>query len=113
MVRSGLAASAYALRGIAPLLIMCDREDISLMSESRSILNESNPAILVYDKVPGGIGLSRKLYDLRNFWIEKAVEVIQDCPCESGCPACVGPIGEPGYGGKREALALLTGLRNE
>lgn len=113
MVRSGLAASAYALRGIAPLLIMCDREDISLMSESRSILNESNPAILVYDKVPGGIGLSRKLYDYRNLWIEKAVEVIQECPCESGCPACVGPIGEPGYGGKREALALLTGLRNE
>ncbi|MDY0125265.1 MAG: DUF1998 domain-containing protein, partial [Anaerolineaceae bacterium] len=75
------------------------------------ILNDANPAILVYDNVPGGIGLSRKLYDLRNFWIDRAIEVIQDCQCESGCPACVGPVGEPGYGGKKEALALLKGLR--
>ena len=111
MVRSGLAAASYALRSIAPLLIMCDREDISLLSENRSILNDANPAILVYDNVPGGIGLSRKLYDLRNFWIERAIEVIHDCQCESGCPACVGPVGEPGYGGKKEALALLKGLR--
>ena len=111
MVRSGLAAAAYALRSIAPLLIMCDREDISLLSENRSVLNDANPAILVYDNIPGGIGLSRKLYDLRNFWIERAIEVIESCQCESGCPACVGPVGEPGYGGKAEALALLKGLR--
>ncbi|MDD4578251.1 MAG: DUF1998 domain-containing protein, partial [Anaerolineaceae bacterium] len=111
MVRSGLAAAAYSLRSIAPLLIMCDREDISLLSENRSILNDANPAILVYDNIPGGIGLSRKLYDLRNSWIERAIEVIQSCPCQSGCPACVGPVGEPGYGGKSEALALLKGLR--
>ncbi len=112
MIRSGLAAAAYALRSIAPLMIMCDREDISLLSESRSVLNDSNPAILVYDNIPGGIGLSRKLYDSRIFWIERAIEVIGTCKCESGCPACVGPVGEPGYGGKKEALALLNGLRN-
>lgn len=112
-VRSGLAAASFALRSIAPLLIMCDREDISLLSENRSILNDGNPAILVYDNIPGGIGLSRKLYDLRNFWVTQSIEVIQNCSCESGCPACVGPIGEPGYGGKAEGLALLRGLRND
>ena len=111
MVRSGLAAAAYALRSIAPLLIMCDREDVSLLSENRSILNDANPAILIYDNIPGGIGLSRKLFDQRRFWIERAIEVIEGCQCESGCPACVGPVGEPGYGGKTEALALLKGLR--
>jgi len=111
-VRSGLAAAAYALRSIAPLLIMCDREDVSLLSENRSILNNGNPAILVYDNIPGGIGLSRKLFDLRASWIERAVEMIQGCGCESGCPACVGPVGEPGYGGKAEALALLKDLGN-
>ena len=45
MIRSGLAASAYALRSMAPLLIMCDREDISLITENRSILNDGNPAV--------------------------------------------------------------------
>lgn len=112
MVRSGLAAAAYALRSIAPLLIMCDPEDVSLLSEAKSILNDANPAILIYDKIPGGIGLSRKLYDLRNNWIERAIDLIQSCPCDEGCPACVGPIGEPGFGGKKEALALLKGLKN-
>lgn len=112
MIRSGLAASAYALRSIAPLLIMCDQEDISLITETRSILNEGNPAILVYDNIPGGIGLSKKLYDLRNLWLDHAIEIIQECNCESGCPACVGPVGEPGYGGKKEGLALLRGLRD-
>ena len=91
---------------------MCDREDVSLLSENRSILNNGNPAILVYDNIPGGIGLSRKLFDLRASWIERAVEMIQGCGCESGCPACVGPVGEPGYGGKAEALALLKDLGN-
>ncbi len=110
MIRSGLAASAYALRSMAPLLIMCDREDISLITENRSILNDGNPVILVYDNIPGGLGLSRKLYDLRKQWINHAIEIIKDCGCESGCPACVGPVGEPGYGGKKEGLALLQGL---
>ena len=91
---------------------MCDPEDVSHLSEAKSILNDSNPAILIYDKIPGGIGLSRKLYDLRNNWIERAVDLIQSCPCDEGCPACVGPVGEPGFGGKKEALALLKGLKN-
>jgi len=39
--------------------------------------------------------------------------MIGDCPCKDGCPACVGPFGEDGYGSKRESLALLKGLLNE
>ena len=70
------------------------------------------PTLPYWYTITSRVGLtSRKLYDLRNFWIERAIEVIQDCQCESGCPACVGPVGEPGYGGKQEALALLKGLR--
>jgi DEAD/DEAH box helicase domain-containing protein len=67
---------------------------------------------LIYDNIPGGLGLSRKLFERRIFWIDRAIEMIKDCPCESGCPACVGPVGEPGYGGKKEALELLEGFRS-
>jgi DEAD/DEAH box helicase domain-containing protein len=35
---------------------------------------------------------------------------VEACACEDGCPSCVGPGGEAGYGGKREALALLNVL---
>ena len=109
-LRSGLAGAAYALGNLAPLMVMCDREDLGMLSEARSVLADGGPAILVYDNVPGGIGLSERLFERRQFWISKAAEMITECQCQDGCPACVGPIGEEGHGGKQEALALLTGL---
>ncbi len=109
-IRSGLAGASYALRNLAPLLIMCDREDIQVLSETRSVLDDNRPVILVYDNIPGGLGLSERLYELQESWVHKAIEMIDECPCQDGCPACVGPIGEEGYGGKAEALSLLKGL---
>jgi len=31
-----------------------------------------------------------------------------NCPCESGCPSCVGPVGEVGEKGKEVALVILS-----
>jgi len=112
-VISGMAGARHALRNIAPLLIMCDDADIAMLSEPKSILNDGQPAILVYDTIPGGVGLSNQLFEDHRFWLARAAEMIRDCPCEDGCPACVGPFGEEGYGSKRESLALLEGLLNE
>lgn len=112
-VISGMAGAKHALRNIAPLLIMCDDADIAMLSEPKSILNDSQPAIMVYDSIPGGVGLSAQLYEDHRFWLERAAEMIEGCPCEDGCPACVGPFGEEGYGSKRESLALLKGLLDE
>ncbi len=112
-VISGMAGARHALRNIAPLLIMCDDADIAMLSEPKSILNNGQPAILVYDTIPGGVGLSDQLFEDHRFWLERAAEMIADCPCEDGCPACVGPFGEDGYGSKQESLALLKGLLHE
>jgi len=108
--RSGLAAAGNALRNLAPLFVMCEREDIGSLSEVKSVLADGLPSILVYDNIPGGLGLSRKLYENHHKWIASAIEAIAYCPCEEGCPACVGPVGEQGYGGKNEGIALLRGL---
>jgi DEAD/DEAH box helicase domain-containing protein len=32
---------------------------------------------------------------------------ISECQCTDGCPSCIGPAGEEGYGGKKETLAIL------
>ncbi|MFZ3070720.1 MAG: DEAD/DEAH box helicase [Anaerolineaceae bacterium] len=109
-LRSGLAGASYALGNLAPLMVMCDREDLGILSEPRSILSEGKPTILVYDNIPGGLGLSEHLYEQHRLWLTQAREMIADCQCLDGCPACVGPIGEAGHGGKAEALALLEGL---
>ncbi len=110
-IRSGLAAASNALRNLAPLVIMCDQEDIGILSEAKSVLANGLPSILIYDNIPGGLGLSRKLYEKQAFWIDRAAEAIETCPCVDGCPACVGPVGEQGYGGKAEGIALLRGLK--
>ena len=112
-VISGMAGARHALRNIAPLMIMCDDADIGMISEPKSILNNGQPAILVYDTIPGGVGLSNQLFLDHLFWLGRAIEMIADCPCQDGCPACVGPFGEDGYGSKRESLALLKGLLDE
>lgn len=110
-IRSGLAAASNALRNLAPLLIMCDQEDIGVLAETKSVLANGMPSILIYDNISGGLGLSRKLYEKQTFWINRAAESIETCPCADGCPACVGPVGEEGYGGKSEGIALLRGFR--
>lgn len=109
-VRSGLAGAGYALRNLAPLLVMCDHEDLATLTEAKSVLNDGNPAILIYDKIPGGIGLSQRLFEQHQMLIQGALEMVNECPCQDGCPACVGPMGEEGFGGKAHALALLRSL---
>jgi len=42
--------------------------------------------------------------------VARALELVSECDCEDGCPSCVGPGGENGYGGKLEALAILKEL---
>ncbi|MCY1182662.1 helicase/secretion neighborhood putative DEAH-box helicase [compost metagenome] len=48
------------------------------------------PTFFVYDKYPGGIGLSEKVYDLWEQLLEKTLQHVSSCPCEAGCPSCIG-----------------------
>lgn len=109
-VRSGLAATAYALRSLAPILVMCDGRDLGVHADPTSTLTAGTPAVVVYETVPGGVGLARELADRHETLLRAALELVADCACEDGCPSCVGPAGEPGHAGKAEALALLGSL---
>ncbi len=68
------------------------------------------PRIFVYDNYPGGIGLSEPLFAMREALVEKTRDLIATCPCESGCPSCVGPLGEVGPLAKTVALDILGAL---
>src|SRR5690606_14844016 len=50
------------------------------------------PTIFIYDNYPGGVGLSLPLYERREELRRHALEVVRDCACKAGCPACVGPV---------------------
>ena len=69
------------------------------------------PAVFLYDNYPGGVGLSAPLYDHRRSIVREALELVSDCDCLYGCPACVGPIlvsdERRGYSPKQVALSVL------
>lgn len=106
---AGLLGLANALGNIAPLFLMCDAHDLGVTSELRS-LQTRQPTIYLYDRVPSGVGFAEKLFELHAELLAAVAALIRDCPCEQGCPACVGPDGMVGQGGKQHALALLATL---
>jgi DEAD/DEAH box helicase domain-containing protein len=103
------------------LLLMCDRHDIGLSIDGGTLDRSrraggiggvpetlaTEPNVFIYDNYPGGIGFSRPLYDMHGLLLERTAELIEGCPCESGCPSCVGPEGNTGPNAKRVATRIL------
>ena len=109
-IRSGLTGLGFVLGNLAPLFLMCDAGDLGVFSEPSWSAVNGQPAVVLYDLVPAGIGFSEKLFELHDELIRRAHELVSECACEDGCPSCVGPGGENGYGGKAETLAILQQL---
>ena len=68
------------------------------------------PRVFMYDSYPVGVGLSEPLFTMRGALLAKTRDLIASCPCESGCPSCVGPLGEVGPLAKTVALDILTAV---
>jgi DEAD/DEAH box helicase domain-containing protein len=111
-VQSALLGLANVLVHLAPLRLMCDPLDIRVVPQVKAV-HTKLPTIYFYDRYPGGIGLSERLYELHGELLEEAGRLISGCGCMSGCPACVGPIEEVGLLGKELALWLLGRLKGE
>lgn len=132
-LEGGIIGIARALHTVSIVHLMCDASDILQVIGSRdggAWLSESDrammtqlgqpvpidqgtvfeePTIFLYDRFPGGVGFSEKLFGLHSTLIERAATLIASCACAEGCPACVGPPEEIGTGGKAAALAILKG----
>jgi ATP-dependent helicase YprA (DUF1998 family) len=68
------------------------------------------PRIFVYDAYPGGIGFSAPLFGMHAELLTRTRDLVAACPCDNGCPSCVGPVGETGPLAKTVALRLLDHL---
>ena len=109
-MRSGLAGLSYVVQQISPLFLMCDSNDLGVYFDSQAPLGDKQPTVAIYDQIPGGIGLSEEAYRIHNELMQNSLELVRNCECQEGCPACVGPAGENGVGGKQETLAILEEL---
>ena len=68
------------------------------------------PNLYLFDAYPGGIGFSEPLFRAHELLVHKTRELIQECPCEQGCPSCVGAAGDLAPRAKEAALAILDRL---
>ncbi|MFC0391128.1 DEAD/DEAH box helicase [Paenibacillus mendelii] len=105
-MQQALLGLANVLVHIAPLYLMCDPQDIRVVPQVKAV-HTKLPTIYFYDRYPGGIGLSERLFDVHEELLRQAKTLIRNCTCLSGCPACVGPIEEVGLLGKSLALDLI------
>ncbi len=127
----GLAGLAYCLHHIAAMLVMADIRDLDRCIGDKSgewfvrygadrrlitatpgqpmnvMENAFDPTVFVFDAYPGGIGFSDLLYERHDELVSAAQSLISSCPCEHGCPMCVGPALEVGPSAKASALAIL------
>ncbi|MGG1575608.1 DEAD/DEAH box helicase [Fictibacillus sp. NRS-1165] len=110
-IEQGLIGVANVFRHVAPLFVMCDPSDLHVVPQIKAV-HSGKPAIFLYDRYPGGIGLSENVYKIWDTVIHEAYHVIQSCPCEAGCPSCTGTMLE-GENAKVLALKLLDAVRRD
>jgi DEAD/DEAH box helicase domain-containing protein len=101
-----LMGAGRAIQTIASVLLMVDPRDLGLVTQVRSPHQEA-PTIYLHESVPGGVGLSERLWQRHDELIAGATELIAACSCEAGCPACTGPRLEPDVDAKALALRFL------
>ena len=107
--QGALIAVSNLLGIVSPVYLMCDPRDISVVYQVKAPITDK-PTVFLYDSYPGGIGLSEKAYEMQDLLLEQALQVLEECPCENGCPGCAGPIAEIGLHGKAFARQVLKEL---
>ncbi|RDZ16438.1 ATP-dependent helicase [Priestia megaterium] len=109
-LEQALISVANAIQSIAPLMVMCDPSDLHVVPQIKAVHNEQ-PTIFLYDRYPGGIGLSNKVYEQMNDVLSQTNQLIVNCSCKSGCPSCIGMEAQ-GEHAKSDALVLLQQLQS-
>jgi DEAD/DEAH box helicase domain-containing protein len=70
-----------------PLVAMCDSRDLGGVVDSK---NFGRTAMILYDRYPGGLGYSERGFQHASRLLAICLEMVRDCPCDDGCPSCVG-----------------------
>jgi DEAD/DEAH box helicase domain-containing protein len=129
--QNGILGLLYAMASMATLLLMCDGRDLGTAVGERpaspGVETEwqefsatlGNPAerkeffepnLYLYDAYPGGIGFSEPLFRAHDILLRRTRELILGCPCEQGCPSCVGAAADKCEKTKEAALTILQRL---
>jgi len=84
---AGLRGLGYAIRMALPLFVSAETLDFSHSVGSR---NTPWHTVFVYERHPRGLGYVEKAYEILEDILEMVYQHVRDCPCQDGCPCCVG-----------------------
>jgi DEAD/DEAH box helicase domain-containing protein len=106
----GRAGSFYGLahlfHRVVPLYVRCNVADLGVKSEIQST-HFMRPAIIIYDEIPGGVGLSEATSRLHRSILEAMRGLLVGCSCSNGCPCCIDPPIEGAGEHKATAMELV------
>lgn len=88
-LEQGLIGLAAVVGNVAPVFVMCDHHDLHVVPQIKATHSEK-PTIFLYDRYPGGIGLSEEVFKNFSAIMERVNDVVIKCPCQNGCPSCIG-----------------------
>ena len=106
-MKNAMVGLAHLIRHIAPMHLMCAPQDISVVYHVKDTFT-GKPTIYLYDSVPGGIGLSDRVFEMDHELLERARDLLLGCKCVDGCPGCVGAAA--GRGAKFTLIQILNRL---
>jgi DEAD/DEAH box helicase domain-containing protein len=109
-LEQGLIGTAHALKHIVPLFVMCDPQDVHVVPQVKAAHNEK-PTIFFYDRYPGGVGLSEKIFGGVEHIMHETMEMVSRCFCEHGCPSCIG-TDTSSETAKKDVLRILASFKN-
>ena len=100
------------LQGLVPLFLRVDPGDVKVLAEALQPHFEA-PTLILYDRVPNGVGLAERIFDVHREILRAALALVQKCACRSGCPSCIGPSSSLGARSKGVAVSILQGMLAE
>lgn len=81
-------AFEHAMISVIPTFCLAARDDVGGISYPFHPQLQSS-AVFMYDAYPGGIGINERVYGMIDKLMERTLELVRECDCESGCPACI------------------------
>lgn len=106
-IGAALYGLSYLLRHTAPALCMAAISDIQTdVSLIETAPQAWRSALFMFDAVDGGVGYAEKVFEKIEVCLQLCQEILDQCDCSAGCPACVPPL-PPGVADE-ELETLLT-----
>jgi DEAD/DEAH box helicase domain-containing protein len=83
----GLSGVRNLFLTLLSMLAMCDPADLGGLIDSSNL---GRPTLFVFDRYPGGLGFAEQGWARLDELAGGALEHLEACECDGGCPSCVG-----------------------